>query len=85
MDKWQSDGIGYRMRVKNAVRIIDERIETLTEMIGDRKEQEKNPTIGTVEFMANSRDSNHMVVDMYERQSLLLQKIRDELIPEEKS
>ena len=78
MDKWQSDGIGYRMRVKNAVRIIDERIETLTEMIGDRK---YNPLYHT----KNMRDSNDEVIERFERESLLLQKIRDELIPEEES
>ena len=66
------------VRVNNAVRIIDERIETLTEMIADRKE---NPLYNT----KNMRDSNHGVIDMFERESLLLQKIRDELIPEEKS
>ena len=78
MDRWQSEAKHSRMKIKNAVRIIDERIETLTEMIADRKE---NPLYHT----KNMRDSNDEVIERFERESLLLQEIRDKLIPEEKS
>jgi len=65
-------------KIKNAVRIIDARIEHCLEM-------KRELDLGKTPYEKMSPVVLGIVSDMFERQKLLLQKIRDELIPEEKS
>ena len=65
-------------KIKNAVRTIDARIEYCLEM---KREMELRKT----PYEKMSPELLGIVTDMFERQSLHLQRIRDELIPEEKS
>ena len=78
MDKWQSEARHSRMKIKNAVRIIDQRLEHYHEM---QHEMERPVT----KFDMLSPENLAKAMEIIDNAIEPLQKIRDELIPEEKS
>jgi hypothetical protein len=43
MDKWEAETKPYRMKIKNAIRLIDERIEVLTEVKRELNRKDLSP------------------------------------------
>ena len=43
MDKWEAETKPYRMKIKNAIRLIDERIEVLTELKRELNRKDLSP------------------------------------------
>ena len=78
MDKWQSEAKHSRMKINNAVRIIDQRLEHYREM---QHETERAVT----KFDMLSPENLAKAMEIIDNAIEPLQKIRDELIPEEKS
>ena len=78
MDKWQSEARHSRIKIKNAVRIIDFRIEDCLEM---KREMELRKTPYEKISPEVLRTGTNLAEKMVEH----FQQIRDELIPEEKS
>ena len=43
MDKWEAETKPYRMKIKNAIRLIDERIQVLTEVKRELNRKDLSP------------------------------------------